>query len=100
MFNQFILDNISWILPLLVASIGWVNRLVIYKIETRAKEYARSVTNKVHERVDKVEKVSDGLALLRKEDKERQDKFEERIIKTLDEIRDDIKYVRRQTHEG
>jgi len=74
--NQWMIENLSWIVPLTMMIMGWI---------------IKSMVAKVHERVDIVEDDTKALKILREEDKSRQDRFETQIIKMLDEMKNDIK---------
>jgi len=89
--NQWILSNISWILPLLVAGSGWVARAMFYRSETKAESTAREMVNKAHKRIDVIEDNTKELMTLRNEDTKRQDRFEQQVIEKLKELSDDLK---------
>lgn len=102
----WILDNLSWGLPIVFLAFGWLVKILRDQAIRIAEDNSRSVAKRIYDRIDLIKNESDArieaiddatkeLVILRREDKERQDRFEQQMLKLLDELKGDVKLLLR-----
>ena len=93
--SEWVNQNISWVLPFILAVSGIIHRIVSTQLENRIMANVRRGDHEIHERIDKIEDIAKENAVLRREDQKRQDRLEN----IIDEIRHDVKTLLRKGGE-
>jgi len=106
--DKFIADNISWIGPSTMAGTAWIvkqlfNKAIregIHKIHERVDKVVIEINKKIDDndkendrRCDELEKRVTELEIHRDNDTKRAEKFEQQILDTLKDMREDIRTI-------